>query len=248
MKINLKRILPIAIVLVFFVVTAVIVVVNMSREEKEEKKEENKEENKEEQDEGMNIVGMEELGELGMIDAGLPIILTCGNYYGHGFVIERNEAEIIIAAPKHLLSENETVTVTLEDGSSLEGAVHKLSDEYDVGYVRIDRTIINESQSELLFETITANESYYESLKKDDVVKLRTGKDTWQEGTLAEPFFFSADVNSYAALMEMTLEHGQSGMPVYDKNNVCVGMIIAGSKTQALYLPVTIIFTEYFIY
>lgn len=238
MKYNLKRILPIAIVLVFFVVIAVIVVVNTSQGEKEE----------ENQDDGMNIVGMEELGELGMIDASLPIILTCGNYYGHGFVIERNEAEIIIAAPKHLLSGNENVTVTLEDGSSLDGTVHKLSAEYDVGYVRIDRSVINESQSELLFETITANESYYESLKRDDVIKLKIGKDTWQEGTLTDPYFFSADVNSYAALIELKLEHGQSGMPVYDKNNVCVGMIIAGSKTQALYLPVTIIFTEYFIY
>lgn len=179
---------------------------------------------------------------------GETLEIICGGYRGSGFVIEKSETEIIIASASHLVANGVEADIILSDGSTLTGEVIKLSEQYDIGYIRIDAGDVNASQRELLAAKITANQQYYDELADGDYAMLPHQDGTYSEGTIASPYLFEADVNAHVMKLYMQASQGISGGAVYDQNGVCIGMIIAGDGETLLALPVPIVFSEYYIF
>lgn len=176
--------------------------------------------------------------------------VNAGNFYGSGVIWEMNEKEIIIISNKHLLVNwTDNSSVAFGNGKTAEGEILKLSDTYDLGFLRLD---IGEFRYEELIGLKEARRDAeaYAVLEAGDVIFCAgsadgTGENMY-EGTVASPLWYIEEFDSYMLYGFGFAKPGMSGGGTFDAYGRFVGMLTGGtSGDETASLPVTAILEEY---
>ncbi|NLL77532.1 MAG: trypsin-like peptidase domain-containing protein [Clostridiales bacterium] len=183
------------------------------------------------------------------VKAGIVKIST-GNFYGSGVIWEMNEKEIIIISNKHLLENwQEDGCITFWNGITSGGRIVKLSSLYDLGFLKVD--IKDLAYEDLIsLKEVKKDETAYAGLKAGDAV-FHVGSadgagENMYEGTVASPFWYIKEFDSYMLYGFGFGKPGMSGGGTFDAYGNFVGMLTGGTDTdETASLPITSILEEY---
>lgn len=169
-------------------------------------------------------------------------------YYGSGVILAIEEDEILIISNQHLLKYGSDTKVIFYDGTEAKGHVIGVSDEYDVGFLRVSTENLPLA---LLgnIRSISVDDTCYYSLEQGDEIVLVGSTDgvakSVYEGTIGSMWYYIEDFDEYMIYNYCYAKPGMSGGGTYDAHGHYIGMITGGNGSESASLPLPIILEEY---
>lgn len=176
------------------------------------------------------------------------VVIVSGNKIGKGIVIGTDEKYIDIITPKHLVDEENHVTVEFGNKGKVESEVCYYFKKADAAIIRLDREI-----TDIYFkgakEPVLMSKNEYESIPISEHVFFASDiYDTsleFKEGIWVESDKYVYEISSDAGLFIGEVLPGMSGEGVFDKDNKLIGMIVAASDTEGAVIPAYELRNEY---
>jgi len=178
---------------------------------------------------------------------------------GSGIVWKINDDCIVIAGSKHLLVKDVTAQVTFCNGERADAEILGYSQQYDIGFLKIDDKFVSANILRDIYEAVPAEESVNEADMPAEQPVLQIGadlsgnKEHFATGTVLgvgyEPVF-----NTEVLKTNCYSKAGMSGGGVFDAVGRLLGMISGGEvakdaeirEAEVSYsLPVALIAAEY---
>lgn len=182
--------------------------------------------------------------------------INVDGYYGSGIIWDMEEDYIIIASNKHLLEKwSEEGYLTLEGQLRIPAEIVKISDEYDLGFIKAEISTVGYEEAVLLNE-VRKDAAAYHNLQAGDVVfnagilekteTLENMVSIWYEGTVASPWWYIEEFDSYMLYAFCYAKPGMSGGGMFDGYGNFVGMVSGGTGgDESIAIPVSVMIDEY---
>lgn len=167
---------------------------------------------------------------------GSCVRIQAEGHYGSGSIYKLSEEEIIIVTNRHVLQYwNEDSYVTFFNGAVGSGSVIGVSEQADVGFLRINKAFLTEEET----EGLCAVEISGNPLSKGDALyMIDLASDVWQpvtyEGQVLEPLLYLTDFETEMLYGESLFKPGMSGCGVFDREGKYVGMLTGGTEQNEI--------------
>lgn len=178
-------------------------------------------------------------------DGARAVKILCGDYLGSGVIWSVEADTLVILSTAHLLMFGETAEIFFADGSRGTAEVAHLSDRIDVGFATMRTEGFTEQQLALWGQTVPYPGDTPVYATNVWLVASDTGAGQTIVGGCVEGQRFVPDMNNEMLILEMTIESGMSGSPVYDSEEYLLGIAAAGKEGETLAVPVSQIVDEY---
>lgn len=159
--------------------------------------------------------------------------IEMGQYAGSGLIWRMEKEGMVIAANKHLLCEAAYGTVTVVNGMMLQAEILGYSQEYDLGFLWIERGKLT---SELLRDCyeVRRMEEVTEQIEKQSIVQIASSQQAAQdryEGVV-EGMKYVPEFQSEMLQAKCYAKAGMSGGGVFNKEGYLLGMIAGGDVAK----------------
>lgn len=197
--------------------------------------------------EGLVYLNLMENKVLGEADSNLAgknikdtfVVISMNGFRGSGNVFDIKKDEIIIISNRHVLQYwDEDSYVTFMDGRVAEGVVLYLSEESDVGFLRISTAQFG--YEELVeMRSVRKNPDYYEILNEgDSFLILNITSDIYKpemhQGTIVDKDCYIPDFDTRMIYTKSYGKPGMSGSGMFDAKGAYIGMVTAGTSENEL--------------
>lgn len=177
--------------------------------------------------------------------------IDVAGHYGSGSIFHITSEDVIIITNRHVIEYWEKDSfITFMDGQALSGQVMYVSEDYDIGFLRIPVQYF--SYEELL----NLRSVRYEDRSSDDLAAgesffvLDTAKDRYHpryyEGEVKDRWYYIEEFANYMIYGITTGYPGMSGGGMFDAWGNYIGMTTGGTEQDEIAaVPLTIIIQEY---
>lgn len=165
-----------------------------------------------------------------------------------GIILDVDDEYIYIVTSKHLVSDENNVSVEFGNKARVDSEVIYYYKDMDASIIRISKEDSNEylkgaKATELYsksdYENISISRHVFYSNSIYDTEK------SFEEGIWIEGDSFIYELQAYVGLFSGTVTPGMSGEGLYDENGKLIGMIVAASETQGAVIPAYKLRNEY---
>ena len=159
--------------------------------------------------------------------------IEMGQYAGSGLIWRMEEKGMVIAANKHLLCEAAYGTVTFVNGVALRAEILGYSQEYDLGFLWIERGELTWEMLRDYYE-VRLIEEVTEEIEKQNIIQIASSQQAaadCYEGVINGKIF----VPEFQTFMLETAcfsKAGMSGGGVFDEHGYLLGMIAGGEAAE----------------
>lgn len=176
------------------------------------------------------------------------VSIVAGKSVGNGSIYQINKEELILVTTKHLLEEEETVTVKFTNFETAQGKVIAVSKEHDVGFVEVKRSLLTK-ETQKSIHAISCDSKHYGKLKQDDVMRYgvftKEGILEIKEGKIGNPNWYVEEFSEYCLYNYCEATPGMSGCGSFLKDGTYIGMLLGGYDNESACLPITTIEETY---
>lgn len=189
---------------------------------------------------------------IGMKDEGYrnlsEVNIYSGSKYGRGIVIFANDEYIDIVTAKHLVSDENNVTVEFGNKGRVEAEVIYYYGITDAAIIRIDREISDHDlkgakapdvMSKDEYDSISLSKTMYFASDIYDTSKK------YEEGKWIQSHEEVSELGGDVGLFIGEVAPGMSGEGLYNEDDVLVGMIVGANDTAGAVIPSYVIINEY---
>ena len=167
---------------------------------------------------------------------GSCVRIQAEGHHGSGSIYQFLEDEIIIVTNYHVLQYwNEDSYVTFFNGAVCNGSIMTVSEEEDVGFLRVQTAFLADEELEGLH---AVNESDSSLTRGDVLYMVDIASDVWQpevyEGQVLEPCRYLEEFQTEMLYGESLFKPGMSGGGVFDGEGNYVGMLTAGTDQNEI--------------
>lgn len=165
--------------------------------------------------------------------------ISMSNHYGSGNIFDITEDEIIVISNRHVLEYwNEESYITFMDGRVAEGELLYLSQDRDVGFLRIPTRQFGYEEL-LQMRSVKKNQGYYDALNSDEsFFVLNITSDIYSpemhQGTILDKNCYIPDFDTNMIYTKSFGKPGMSGSGMFDTRGAYIGMVTAGTKENEL--------------
>lgn len=159
--------------------------------------------------------------------------IEMGQYAGSGLIWRMEEEGMVIAANKHLLCEAAYGRVTFVNGMALRAEILGYSQEYDLGFLWIERGELTWEMLRDCYE-IRPMEEVTEEIEKQNIMQIASSQQAAQdryEG-VAIGMTYVSEFQSEMLQTKCYAKAGMSGGGVFDEQGYLLGMIAGGEVAK----------------
>lgn len=159
--------------------------------------------------------------------------IEMGQYAGSGLIWRMEEEGMVIAANKHLLCEAAYGRVTFVNGMALRAEILGYSQEYDLGFLWIERGELTWEMLRDCYE-IRPMEDVTEEIEKQNIMQIASSQQAAQdryEG-VAIGMTYVSEFQSEMLQTKCYAKAGMSGGGVFDEQGYLLGMIAGGEVAK----------------
>lgn len=159
--------------------------------------------------------------------------IEMGQYAGSGLLWRMEEEGMVIAANKHLLCEAAYGRVTFVNGMALRAEILGYSQEYDLGFLWIERGELTWEMLRDCYE-IRPMEDVTEEIEKQNIMQIASSQQAAQdryEG-VAIGMTYVSEFQSEMLQTKCYAKAGMSGGGVFDEQGYLLGMIAGGEVAK----------------
>ena len=159
--------------------------------------------------------------------------IEMGQYAGSGLIWRMEEKGTVIAANKHLLCEAAYGRVTFVNGMALRAEILGYSQEYDLGFLWIERGELTWEMLRDCYE-IRPMEDVTEEIEKQNIMQIASSQQAAQdryEG-VAIGMTYVSEFQSEMLQTKCYAKAGMSGGGVFDEQGYLLGMIAGGEVAK----------------
>lgn len=171
-------------------------------------------------------------------------------YYGSGTIYRITDEQVIIVTNRHVLQYfKQGSYVTFFDGKEVEGDTLFISDDYDLGFLVIDKARLGEEA--IAYRQAAYSEEKYRKLKKNDcffMVDMATdaGNPQKYSGEVMNPYRYLEDYGKEMFYGDAYAKEGMSGCGIFDGYGNYLALLSGGTQhNEIAAVPLTVIEAEY---
>lgn len=165
--------------------------------------------------------------------------IQMGEYYGCGNIFDITKEEIIVISNRHVLQYwTKDSFISFMDGRAAEGELLYLSEESDVGFLRIP--VAQFAYEELVaMRSVRKSRSSYEELKEGegffvlDITEDRYHPEMYP-GKILEKAYYIEAFDTHMIYTQSFAKKGMSGSGMFNHKGAYIGMVTAGTLQNEL--------------
>lgn len=162
--------------------------------------------------------------------------IQAGGHYGSGCIYEITRQTLLVVTNRHVLEYwDEESYVNLYDGTPCRGELFKLSEDADIGFLRIDVSSLEESVKKELESvkitdvTVQKGDAFYMIDMASDVYDKKL-----YQGQVLEERLYLAEFGMEMLYGESCFVEGMSGCGLFDLQGDYIGMLTGGTAQNEI--------------
>lgn len=172
-------------------------------------------------------------------------------YYGSGTIYRITDEQMIIVTNRHVLKHYEQGSyVTFFDGKDVEGEVLFLCDDYDLGFLAVEKDAFSEEELTAYGQAVCNMDVYHELKKNDRFFMVDTATDVKNprkySGEVMSPYKYLEDYGQEMFYGDAYAIEGMSGCGIFDGRGYYLALLSGKTPyNEIAAVPLDVIETEF---
>lgn len=172
-------------------------------------------------------------------------------YYGSGTIYRITDEQLIIVTNRHVLKHFEQESyVTFFDGKDVKGEVLFLSDDYDLGFLAVEKAAFSEEELTAYGQAVCNMDVYHELKKNDCFFMVDAATDIKNpkkhSGEVMSPYKYLEDYRQEMFYGDAYAIEGMSGCGIFDERGYYLALLSGGTPyNEIAAVPLDVIEKEF---